>query len=165
MGRDIKGRNLGTGLSQRKSDKRYIASFIDSSGRRWFRTFVEFNKARQWLIDAKCDDHRNALVLDEGMTVNEWFEKWIKGKEQVIRFNTARNYKERYNRNVKKVIGRMRMIDVKSIHCQNVLNIMAEEGYAEGTVEEERRFIDMAKNFPIIISTVLFLKQDSEPGN
>ncbi|MBP3238109.1 MAG: tyrosine-type recombinase/integrase [Lachnospiraceae bacterium] len=136
MGRDVKGRNLGKGITQRSSDKRYMASFVDSQGKRRTKTFSDLNQTRQWLAEARLDDSRNSLVIDEGITVNEWFDKWIAEKEKVLRFNTVRNYKERYNRNIKKRLGRMRMIDLRPIHCQSVLNDMAKEGYSLGTVKQ-----------------------------
>ena len=136
MGHAINGRNLGKGLTQRSSDKRYMASFVDSQGMRRTKTFTDLNKAREWLTGAKTDDMKYSLVLDEKMTVNEWFDKWIREKEKVLRFNTIRNYKERYNRNIRKAIGRMRMTDLRPIHCQSVLNTMASEGYGEGTIKQ-----------------------------
>ena len=32
MGKDLKGKDLGSGIAQRKSDKRYIVSFVKSVG-------------------------------------------------------------------------------------------------------------------------------------
>ena len=55
------------------------------------------------------------------MTVDAWFQYFINDiKGNTIRPNTSRNYKERYNRNIKECIGRMLLSDVKPIHCQDV---------------------------------------------
>lgn len=49
-----------------------------------------------------------------------WFEYWIENiKGDSIRPNTIRNYKERFQHNIKKCIGNMVLSDVKPMHCQN----------------------------------------------
>ena len=49
--------------------------------------------------------------------------------------NTRRNYEERYKINIQPVIGKMRMIDVKPMHCKAVLNRM-EAIYAGSTIRQ-----------------------------
>lgn len=135
MGKDLKGKELGTGLTQRK-DGYYSAKFTTREGTRKERYFDELKKAKQWLEDSKYEDKHNALVVSENMTVNEWFSAWIGERSKVVRTNTARNYNERYERNIKPVMGRMRINDVKPIHCQRVLNEMKEDGYAGSTIKQ-----------------------------
>lgn len=40
-----------------------------------------------------------ALVYPE-MTVNEWFSFWVKEKSSTIKFNTQRNYTERFENDI-----------------------------------------------------------------
>lgn len=61
------------------------------------------------------------------MMVDAWFEYWISIKEKTVRPNTVRNYRERYHRNISKVIGKMLLVDVKPIHCQKIFSDMADE--------------------------------------
>ena len=49
--------------------------------------------------------------------------------------NTKRNYRERYEYNVKPVIGKMRLIDVKPMHCKKVLLSM-DADYAGSTIRQ-----------------------------
>ena len=136
LGNDLKGKNLGKGLTQRKSDKRYVASCMRRDGTRAMRTFIELKDARQWLTDTFNDDSHGVALVSESMTVNEWYESWVEQRAKLVRPNTIRNYRERYTSDIKPVIGRMRMMDVKPIHCQKVLNDMAEAGYSDGTVRQ-----------------------------
>lgn len=72
------------------------------------------------------------------MSVSAWFEYWIteiKGKN--VRPNTIRNYTERFDKNIKEYIGNMILSEVKPLHCQNVLNQMAEK-YRNSTIEQAR---------------------------
>ncbi|MCI9276260.1 MAG: hypothetical protein HFH90_01005 [Lachnospiraceae bacterium] len=59
------------------------------------------------------------------MTVAAWFGYWIENiKGDSVRLNTIRNYKERFEHNIKKCIGNMMLSEAKPMHCQNVLNQM-----------------------------------------
>ena len=49
--------------------------------------------------------------------------------------NTKRTYRERYEYNVKPVIGKMRLTDVKPMHCKMVFNRM-EASYAGSTIRQ-----------------------------
>ena len=136
MGKDIKGKELGRGISQRKKDGNYAVSVVRSDGTRVFRYFSTLKEAKQWQTDTKYEDSHQIGVVSDTMTVNAWYASWSKQKESLVRPNTIRNYRDRYERNIKPVIGRMRINDVKPIHCQEVLNRMAEEGYAGSTINQ-----------------------------
>ena len=69
------------------------------------------------------------------MTVTEWFEFWISHIVGDLAPNTQRNYRERYEYNVKPVIGKMRLTDVKPMHCKMVFNQM-EASYAGSTIRQ-----------------------------
>ena len=69
------------------------------------------------------------------MTVTEWFEFWISHIVGDLAPNTQRNYRERYEYNVKPVIGKMRLTDVKPMHCKMVFNRM-EASYAGSTIRQ-----------------------------
>ena len=52
MGKNLKGKELGEGISQR-SDGYYVARFRSGNGTREQKVFVELNEAKQWIIDRK----------------------------------------------------------------------------------------------------------------
>lgn len=133
MGKDLKGKELGIGLSQRK-DGRYQARFTNKNKQRIEKNFSKITKAREWLDEQRYLDNR----LDTGdMTVDEWYNYWIRNyKEGIVRNNTTKNYKCRYECNIKNEIGSFKLCDVKQIHCQMILNNMFDSGkYANGTME------------------------------
>lgn len=90
------------------------------------------------------------------MLVDAWFEYWISIKKKTVRPNTVRNYSERYERNIKKVIGNKLLTEVKSIHCQKIFSDMAEEGYRTSTIYQTRialfNMMDFAKENDVIIN-------------
>ena len=78
------------------------------------------------------------------MTVDAWFEFWIVHIVGDLAPNTRRNYRERYEYNVKPLIGGMQLTDVKPMHCKMVFNRM-EASYAGSTIRQT--YIAMGKMF------------------
>lgn len=55
-----------------------------------------------------------------------------------MRPNTVRNYKERYERNIDPLIGKLLLSEVRPIQCQMIMNRMADEGYRTTTIYQTR---------------------------
>lgn len=137
MGKDLKGKELGVGISQRK-DGLYTARFTDRRGKRRQQYFKKLQECRKWIADAQfANEHDSALKCDS-LTVDAWYRYWIdEVKGDNIRYNTRRNYDKRYQRNIKPLIGDMLLKDIKPMHCQNVLNQMNVK-YANAVIEHSR---------------------------
>ena len=133
MGKDLKGKELGMGLCQKK-DGRYSARFTKKDGKRSEKNFKKLTEAREWLNEQKYLD---STIGTSDMTVDCWYQHWISNyKEGIVSNNTTKNYKNRYQVSIKKEIGNMKLSDVKQIHCQRILNDMFDIGqYSYGTIE------------------------------
>ena len=70
MGKDLKGRELGTGLAQRK-DGRYTARFVTRTGYRKQSYFDTLTQARNWLQDAHYNDKRKSIVAPFDMVAKD----------------------------------------------------------------------------------------------
>lgn len=134
MGKDLKGRECGKGLSQRK-DKKYSARYVTKSGKRVEKYFNTLPEARNWLEDARYEDKHKVFGTQSLMTVKEWFDYWSKFIICDLSPNTCRNYRERFEKNIQPVIGEMCISDVKPMHCKEVLNQMMEK-YAGSTIRQ-----------------------------
>ena len=134
MGKNLKGKEIGKGICQRK-DGLYTARFVNKYGNRTTKCFKTVPEARNWLDEAKYADRHTEVFIPTEMTVNEWFDFWIENVVGGLAPNTLRNYRERYERNVKPIIGLLKMADVKPLHCKMVLNRM-EKDYAGSTVRQ-----------------------------
>ena len=134
MGKNLKGKEIGKGICQRK-DGLYTARFVNKYGNRTTKCFKTVPEARNWLDEAKYADRHAEVFIPTEMTVNEWFNFWIENVVEGLAPNTLRNYRERYERNVKPIIGLLKMADVKPLHCKMVLNRM-EKDYAGSTVRQ-----------------------------
>ena len=143
MGKDLKGREIGKGLSQRK-DKKYSARYVSKSGKRIEKYFNTLPEARNWLADAKYEDSHNNTEITSTVTVDTWFNYWYDNLIVDLSPNTRRNYKERYKINIKPSIGKMCISDVKPMHCKLILNKMIDT-YAGSTIKQT--FIAMGTMF------------------
>ena len=73
MGKNLKGRECGKGICQRK-DGLYYAGFVDQQGRRHETYFQTLPDARNWLADEKYADQHGNIFVPTDMTVDTWFE-------------------------------------------------------------------------------------------
>ena len=117
MGKNLKGKDCGKGICQRK-DGLYYARFVDKAGKRHDKYFQTLPEARNWIEEAKyADKHEDVFVATE-TTVDEWFNFWIENIVGDLAPNTLRNYRERYVHNIQPVMGSMMIAIVKPMHCK-----------------------------------------------
>ena len=134
MGKDLKGKECGAGICQRK-DRKYAARFLGRDGVRREKHFKTLAEAKNWLADAKYEEKHGLCTANADMTVDEWHIYWMENLICDLAPNTRRNYQERYDRNIRPVIGSMKLGDVKPMHCKIILNRM-ESCYAGGTIKQ-----------------------------
>ena len=99
MGKNLKGKECGKGICQRK-DGLYLARFVDKAGKRHDKCFRKLPEARNWLEEARVLDRQGgqgAEVCEDNfassdMTVDAWFEFWIENIVGDLAPNTRRNY-------------------------------------------------------------------------
>lgn len=155
MGKDLKGKEIGDGIYQQPNGT-YCARFVDKFGRRKSKRSKKLQEVRQWIADATYIDQHSDLDQATDMLVDAWFDYWIGIKKQTVRPNTVRNYSERYERNIKGVIGNKLLTDVKPIHCQKIFSNMAEEGYKTTTIYQARialfNMLEFARENDVLIS-------------
>ena len=155
MGRNLKGKELVEGIYQ-QANGTYCARFIDRFGKRKSKRSKKLQEVRQWLADATYINEHSDIEQATNMMVDAWFEYWIDVKKKTVRPNTVRNYTERYNKNIQKIIGRKILTEVKPIHCQKIFTDMAEEGYKTSTIYQTRialfNMLEFAKENEVILS-------------
>lgn len=133
MGKSLTGKELGTGLSQRK-DGTYSARIL-ANGKREEKYFKKLTDARRWLNEAHYKKDTGDPVLPD-TTVDGWYDFWEKNIICNRAPNTIRNYRERYDKNISPVIGAMRLKDVRPMHCSVIFKQMEEHGYAGSTMRQ-----------------------------
>lgn len=113
MGKSISGKELGKGLGQRK-DGLYYARYKDNNEKWQEKCFKKLTDARNWQQEQLYLAHHaveQRSVSD--MTVDEWFCYWMDTQLTGLSPNTQRNYRERYEKNAKNILDKMRLSEVK----------------------------------------------------
>lgn len=154
MGKNNKGKECGKGIYQRK-DGRYSARYYAKSGKRVEKYFDTLPQARRWLADARYEDQHDLLPVSTDMTVDTWFEFWINNLICDLSPNSIRNYRERYQFNIQPILGKVRLCDVKPMHCKAVLNRM-EALYAGSTIRQT--YITMGTMFRAAVMNDMLIK-------
>ena len=67
--------------------------------------------------------------------MDEWFDFWIENIVGDLAPNTLRNYRDRYKHNIQPVIGRIKLTDVKPMHCKKVF-IEMDADYSGSTIRQ-----------------------------
>lgn len=91
MGKSIKGKELGNAIYQRSNDT-YEARYIDRFGKQrsvYAKTLTEFGKKQRQKI---YENEKQINIVDEKITLDEWYEKWISVCKKHCRSTTKRTY-------------------------------------------------------------------------
>ena len=135
MGKSLKGKELGKGIGQRK-DGLYYARCTDKAGKRLEKCFQSLRDAQNWQKEQLYHQlYPSVKPKPVPMTVNAWETFWRENLLTGLAANTIRNYRERYEKNVKPILGDMLLTDVKPMHCKAVLNSMT-ASYAGSTIRQ-----------------------------
>lgn len=135
MGKDLKGRELGVGLYQRK-DGRYEAKAtvkgikIDI----YDNNIANLKKA---FAKAKAEAKNGISVRFENATLDEWFEFWFDTyKAPTIKGKSIRPMKNKYKSTFGKKIGHRKIRDLKNLDFQLALNELLETDIAVSSIRE-----------------------------
>lgn len=135
MGKNLKGKELGKGIGQRK-DGLYYARCTNKSGQRLEKCFQDLKEARNWQKEQQYRQvHPEMKSAPPKMTVNEWFDFWQTNLLTGLAPNTVRNYRERYEKNAKALLGKLLLTEVRPMHCKAVFNGMTGT-YAGSTIRQ-----------------------------
>ena len=128
MGKNLKGKECGKGICQRK-DGLYYARFVDKTGKRHEKYLPTLPEARNWIEESKYAEAHEDVFVATDTTVDQWFDFWIENIVGDLAPNTLRNYRERYVHNIQPVMGKMMIANVKPMHCKKVF-IQMDADYA-----------------------------------
>lgn len=122
MGKDLKGKELGKGISQRK-DGRYQARFTDRFGKRRCVYGITLKEVKNVLMSEVVDNYSKNNVVDSNMTLDQWYEKWMRVyKEPVLKPSTIRIYIRTYHCYIKPVLGRLPLSSITKLMVTDLLN-------------------------------------------
>lgn len=116
MGKSINGKELGEGISQRKSDGLYCARYTNRNGKRKVIYGKNLRKLKQDLKQAIKEDKNKENILQD-FTLNGWFDFWFenyklnRGLSELYLENIVRYYDIYVRKHGKIDITKFRNID------------------------------------------------------
>lgn len=141
MGTNLKGRELGEGISQRK-DGRYQARYTDRFGKRKTIYANNVETVRKKLADAEYENRKELNVVNEDTTLDEWFNRWMKVyKAPYIRKNTKIRYSTVYVKHISPTIGNIILTKITRLQIQGIINDLDENGYQWETQNKVRMML------------------------
>lgn len=132
MGKDLKGKELGPGILQRK-DGLYQGSYGTGENRHFIydKKLLELKRRLRTLI---YESEHGLLPEGTKTTVEAWSTIWFKNYKNGVREVTKRSYRT-YIRMINENLGQMILTNVKQLHVVEMVNYMHEKGYADGTIK------------------------------
>lgn len=129
MGKDLKGKELGVGLSQRK-DELYQARYTDRWGKRKTIYNKNLRELRKQLAEA-ISDNENFVSVKDNITLDVWFKRWMDVyKEKSVRPNTKREYAHIYEKNISPYLGERNVNTLVKSDIQKLIDLTSDSGYA-----------------------------------
>lgn len=128
MGKDLKGKELGVGITQRK-DGAYQARYSDHWGKRKTIYGRNLKELRKKLAECITDNARFESLREE-LTLDEWFVRWMEVyKDKSIRPNTKREYTHIYYKNISPYIGGRKLHSLVKSDIQLLVDRAYDDNY------------------------------------
>lgn len=138
MGKDLKGKELGTGL-RKKPNGTYSARFVDRFGKRQELYGKNLAELKRRLNTAIYDDERGNCVVDNSLTLSEWFKSWMEiHKYKVIRNNTKMYYTQVFTKHIEPTLGKKKLKDITQLNIKSLLKELDQKGYQYETQNKVR---------------------------
>lgn len=120
MGKSLNGKELGAGILQRK-DGLYEARFTNRFGKRQSIYSKSYSELCRRFRNECFLNGRQQNVVDDSMTLDEWFDIWIDTCKRHCRNTTRRTYTIQYNR-IREELGWRRLTSLNLIIIQRAIN-------------------------------------------
>lgn len=128
MGKDLKGKELGVGITQRK-DGLYQGRYKDRFGK--YKTIynAKLTVLRKDLACAISDNANYSSVQDD-ITLDAWFNRWVEVyKKKSVRPNTLREYTNTYNKSISPYLGQRNINSLIKSDIQLLIDRASEDNY------------------------------------
>jgi integrase len=129
MGKDLKGKELGNGIVQRK-DGMYTGRYVDRFGKRKTVYSKKLKDIREILSTAIYEDSKKLNVVNNNIRLDDWYEKWLEiHKYNVIRSSTRNTYISVYKKHISPILGKLKLQDITHLQVKHLINNLDKDGY------------------------------------
>lgn len=136
MGKDLKGRNLGVGISQRPDGRYHARALIN--GRKVEVYNKSLSKLKKDFELAKANALKGKIENRTDLSFSEWFDKWFESyKSKRLKSEVSRNsYYSRVKNTYMKLLGDKNIGNITHMNIQDATNELAEKKYTPRTIRE-----------------------------
>ena len=127
MGKDLKGKELGEGLTQRK-DGTYQARYTDMFGKRQTMYSKNLRLLRKDLA-VKISENENGIAIRDKYTLDEWHKRWMMVYKKDLKANTIIQYNGIYNRHISPYLGNKPINTIVKSDIQMLIEHAEDEGF------------------------------------
>ena len=128
LGKDLKGKELGQGIVQKKSG-RYEARYVDRFGKRISISGKDLKDVKKRYNEALYENDKQ-INIRENITLDEWYKEWMDVyKFDVIRENTKKYYNTVYKKHISPYLGMFNLADITQYQIKKRLKELKENGY------------------------------------
>ena len=128
MGKDLKGKELGNGICQRKNGK-YCGRYVDRFGQRKSIYDDKLSELRKKLAIAIADNQSFTSIRDN-IKLDDWFNRWVDVyKKKSVRPNTLREYTHIYTKNISPFLGNRNINSIVKSDIQQLIDKIADNNY------------------------------------
>lgn len=128
MGKDLKGKELGVGLSQRK-DGVYQGRYKDRFNKIKYIYGTKLSEVKKELAVAIAENSQFTSIRDD-IKLDDWFNRWIEVyKKKSVRPNTLREYTHIYNKNISPFLGNRNINSFVKSDIQTLIDKIADDNY------------------------------------
>lgn len=129
MGKDLKGKELGAGITQRKNGT-YQGRYKDCFGKQRTIYSKKLPELRRKLA-VKIAENENYTSIRDEVKLDNWFDRWMKiYKEKVCAPNTLRAYTSTYKINISPYLGNRNINSLVKSDIQKIIYLANDKGYS-----------------------------------
>ncbi len=133
MGQNLKGKELGKGIYQRK-DGTYCGRYTDRFGKRKTIYRKKLGELRLALNEATYEDKILEKSVYSEINLDDWFGQWMNLFKRNLKPNSRSTYWTLYKKHISPILGNQKISSITKLQIMALLNDLEDKGYADGTV-------------------------------
>lgn len=140
MGKDLNGKEFGTGISQRKNGT-YVARYVNVYGERKSIYDKDLNSLKRKYSKAIANNVLGNTVLNESMTLKQWFDIWLASYKHYIREDSKVMYTMIFTNHIEPYLGNRKFCSISKVQCVALLNCLKDKGLGWAMLNKVRLII------------------------
>lgn len=137
LGKDLKGKELGKGIIQKKNGV-YEARYVDRFGVRKSVSGYDLKDVRRRFSEAIYENEKE-INIKGNIRLDDWYDKWMNVyKYNIIRKNTKRHYNQVYRKHISPVLGHFYLKDITQLKIRELLKKLKKSGLEYETLNKVR---------------------------